>query len=634
MKKILAIGLCLLLLATACTKEDSETSNENTQTDGELVEQEVDNSEEVVEDDKEITVKEFISVRYDELSGGRMVVSPYNEINMEDMVLSEGVGRFGPYAIETYKTYDLIVEGNKAAALTVNILDSEGVILKGWTTSEPRIEESYTHMALSKEPVVIELISENGIEVDKLSFKRHIGEIVIGDEFDYSGLPDESIWSYEVGGHGWGNGELQYYTGGRLENAEVADGHLTITAIKEEMKDNGYSSTRIRTNESLLYGRVEVRAKLPFGYGTWPAIWMLPTTDRYGGWPNSGEIDIMEHVGYEMDIVHGSLHTGDFNFREGWHPTGEMIIPRVDSEFYTYTVEWTPYQMDMYIDDYLYMTYRNDGEGSGHWPYDGSFYLIMNIAVGGGWGGQQGIDESVFPQEMVVDYVRMYDLEDEVLDTIAPEAPKVSMVEVNGSIVTMNWDHAKDNYLVSYYNLWVDDELVGTTDRLSYTFEQLKDGQEYNISLAAVDIAGNESERVSQVVATEVINYLSVPSLIEVDEIFFNDAGQIAFDDNQVSYLQYLEDNESLIYAINPESTGLYQLQVSYNAKVFDGEIAILDMAGNELAHLILSKGCEAGTWCLLTTEAFELTGEEQLIKLQIIEGNFKLDSIQFMLAE
>jgi len=239
--------------------------------------------------------------------------------------------------------------------------------------------------------------------------------LVWSDEFDTDGLPDPTKWTYDVGGSGWGNNELQYYTEDRLENARVENGILTIEAIKENYgRSNEYTSARLLSTGdagSWLYGRVEVRAKLPAGRGTWPAIWMLPTDWVYGGWPDSGEIDIMEHVGYDMQRVHGTVHTEDYNHMLGTQVGTSIIGTNVDTEFHVYALEWRPDRIDVFYDDTLYFTFFNEGTGSATWPFDQRFHLILNIAVGGNWGGAQGVDETIWPQKMEVDYVRVYEID-------------------------------------------------------------------------------------------------------------------------------------------------------------------------------------------------------------------------------
>ncbi len=234
--------------------------------------------------------------------------------------------------------------------------------------------------------------------------------LVWSDEFDVEGLPDPTKWSYDVGGDGWGNNELQYYTSDRLENARVEDGRLIIEAHRETFQNQNYTSARLVTKGKgdWLYGRIEVRAKLPRGRGTWPAIWMLPTDWNYGGWPDSGEIDIMEHVGYDMNNVHATVHTKSFNHTLNTQVGTSILTPNVDQKFYIYSLEWRPDRVDVFLNDTHYFSFSNDEQGFASWPFDQRFHLLLNIAIGGNWGGLEGVDDSIFPQRMEVDYVRVY----------------------------------------------------------------------------------------------------------------------------------------------------------------------------------------------------------------------------------
>lgn len=229
------------------------------------------------------------------------------------------------------------------------------------------------------------------------------------DEFDYTGAPNSSKWGYDIGGSGWGNNELQYYTDA-VKNAKVENGKLTITAIRENFGGREYTSARLVTKNKgdFLYGRVEVRAKLPVGRGTWPAIWMLPTDWAYGGWPKSGEIDIMEHVGYDANNVLFTVHTDAYNHSIGTQRGGSKRIATAQTEFHNYRVDWTPYAVRGYFDDELIFTFVNEGQGSAKWPFDKRFHLLLNLAIGGNWGGQQGIDNTIFPAAFEIDYVRVY----------------------------------------------------------------------------------------------------------------------------------------------------------------------------------------------------------------------------------
>ena len=239
--------------------------------------------------------------------------------------------------------------------------------------------------------------------------------LVWADEFEYKGLPDPKKWGYDVGGHGWGNKELQYYTQGREENARVENGRLIIEARRDAWEGHEYTSARLvsKGKGDWTYGRFEVRAKLPSGRGTWPAIWMLPSGKDYGGWPSGGEIDIMEHVGFDPDVVHASVHTKSYHHTINTQKTAKISVPTSRSEFNIYAVEWTPEEIRTFVNDRHYFTFKNErltnpNADYKEWPFDKPFHLLLNLAVGGTWGGEKGVDESVWPQRMEIDYVRIY----------------------------------------------------------------------------------------------------------------------------------------------------------------------------------------------------------------------------------
>lgn len=237
-------------------------------------------------------------------------------------------------------------------------------------------------------------------------------ELVWSDEFDYNGLPDSARWDYDVDGHGWGNNEKQYYTKADTENARVENGILIIEARKEKMEESEYTSARLvtRGKAEWTYGRFEIRAKLPSGTGTWPAIWMLPVKHNYGEsyWPDNGEIDIMEHVGFNPGFIHASAHSLKYYWRIGTQRTDTIHAADVMENFHTYSLEWNADSISMYFDSTRYFTSKNDKTDWQAWPFDKPFYLILNIAVGGDWGGQKGIDDSIWPQRMEVEFVRVY----------------------------------------------------------------------------------------------------------------------------------------------------------------------------------------------------------------------------------
>jgi beta-glucanase (GH16 family) len=242
-------------------------------------------------------------------------------------------------------------------------------------------------------------------------------KLVWSDEFNYTGLPDASKWGYDVGAHGWGNKELQNYTERRKENARVEKGVLIIEARRDGPEAQPYTSARLVTKRKgdWTYGRFEIRAKLPSGRGTWPAIWMLPTERSYGEgyWPDNGEIDIMEHVGYDPDMIHASAHTKAYHHSINTQKSGKTKVESARSGFNVYAVEWTPQEIRWYVNDQQYFKFANErisNPAADHkrWPFDKPFHLLLNLAVGGNWGGAQGVDASIWPQRMEVDYVRVY----------------------------------------------------------------------------------------------------------------------------------------------------------------------------------------------------------------------------------
>lgn len=252
-------------------------------------------------------------------------------------------------------------------------------------------------------------------------------QLVWQDEFAVDGAVDSSKWSHELWAPGRVNNEWQRYTA-RSENARVENGKLVIEARKDNYLGDAYSSARIHSagKGDLHYGRIEVSAKLPNGLGTWPAIWMMPSDvftyattcdastgwdDDCDAWPNSGEIDIMEHVGYDTGKVHATVHNLAGYWVNGQQRQATVYQPDVDDGFHTYAIEWTPERIDMFIDSALYYSYVNQHTGWQQWPYDQPFHVILNLAVGGDWGGAAGVDANIWPQRLEVDYVRMYSLQ-------------------------------------------------------------------------------------------------------------------------------------------------------------------------------------------------------------------------------
>jgi beta-glucanase (GH16 family) len=244
--------------------------------------------------------------------------------------------------------------------------------------------------------------------------------VVWSDEFEKEGAPDPGKWVYEEGYVR--NNEAQFYTKDRRENARVEKGVLVIEARRERFPLAGlagnqgrefaeYTSASLTTKgkRSWTYGKIEVRAKLPETRGTWPAIWMLGENMDEVGWPTCGEIDIMEFVGYEPGVVHANVHTRGFNHMKGNGRGNKTALPEASRKFHVYSVEWTPELMEFFVDGKKFFECPNDGKGVDSWPFDAPHYLILNLAIGGAWGGLKGIDAEGLPQRMEVDYVRTFE---------------------------------------------------------------------------------------------------------------------------------------------------------------------------------------------------------------------------------
>lgn len=241
-------------------------------------------------------------------------------------------------------------------------------------------------------------------------------QLVWSDEFDLDELDDEK-WSYQYGTgaeeglNGWGNNERQYYTD-RKENIHIEDGMLHITARQENFEGMNYTSARIRTIDKgdWAYGRIEVRAKLPLGQGIWPAIWMLPTDEIFGGWPKSGEIDIMEMVGHEPATIHGTVHYGpDWPNNEFTGASYSLDEGFFADDFHIFSIEWEQNQINWFVDGDQFFSVTPSNLQPHAYPFNARFHLILNVAVGGDWPGNP--DESTqFPQSMTIDYIRVYQL--------------------------------------------------------------------------------------------------------------------------------------------------------------------------------------------------------------------------------
>ncbi|QNL21595.1 glycoside hydrolase family 16 protein [Hyphobacterium sp. CCMP332] len=419
MKRILyAIAFGSLIMLVSCSETDTEQV-ENESADANKVIFEVENfiakSENITKNENSVDFSKVgsnIDFEIDIPTAGRYKVSIYAKSNAEKSILW----------IEDYI-------GNKDDR-TYNITGNLAFANNG---TEDFVEMSIDGSPLNKgiHPMSLHL-TEGNVSVDKIEFeliRKHQRtprvmeqnmegdslELVWSDEFEGTGEPDTSKWTYDVGNWGWGNNELQYYTVKKTENARLENGNLIIEARKDDM---GYpwTSARLTTRGKVtfLYGRMEFRAKVPPYRGNWAAGWTLG--DEYvdeKSWPYCGEIDILESVGYEMDDntgkgqAHASIHCRAYYFKIGNQKTGIVDVDSMYQNYHIYAIDWSPEGIVASVDGREYLKYE-DTSSPLSWPFDKPQNIILNLAIGGGWGGQQGIDETVSSQKMILDYVRVY----------------------------------------------------------------------------------------------------------------------------------------------------------------------------------------------------------------------------------
>jgi beta-glucanase (GH16 family) len=256
------------------------------------------------------------------------------------------------------------------------------------------------------------MMTNHSCDTDETQQVVTFKNLVFAEEFDVDGAPDPNVWAFDIGTgqNGWGNNELQFYTS-RPENVIVQNGYLIITARKEQFQGSGYTSARLKTQNlfSQKYGRFEARMKLPLGRGMWPAFWMLGSNFEQVGWPQCGEIDIMEYLGNRPTEVFGTLHGPGFAGAESIGKKYTLPTGRFDTDFHVFGIEWTENHVNWYVDNVLYsqLTRKDIEDEGGQWVFDNDFFMLLNLAVGGNLPGNPN-EDTLFPQRMIVDYVRVY----------------------------------------------------------------------------------------------------------------------------------------------------------------------------------------------------------------------------------
>jgi beta-glucanase (GH16 family) len=460
------------------------------------------------------------------------------------------------------------------------------------------------------------------------------------EEFDYEGLPDTDKWFYDVGGNGWGNNELQYYTSADEDNVFVSDGNLRITALREPFSGNDYTSARLITKYrgDWEYGRVEVRAQMPAGRGLWSAIWMLPTSNTYGIWPNSGEIDIMEHVGYDGDKIHGTIHTGAYNHKEGTQIGYTKTVPTAETEFHVYTMEWEPGYIELFVDGvsfgrFGYNPLFNVGtENYEAWPFDIPFHLILNIAVGGDWGGLRGVDDSIFPTSMIVDYVRVYQKDYEGMDQEAPsDVTNLSLLDSTSSTLQFMWDEAEDDVMIYEYHVFVDGEFYERSSVNAILLTDLEQDTTYNITVYAVDFAGNMSSGESVSLTTDSVPTIDTRVEAETYDAQSGVVRETTDDTTGNQHVGWIDSGDSMEYILYVPTAGTYTITYRLWSNN-PGEIKFYGKTRIPLATTTFDSTGEL--WVDITTETFTLQEGVYTFELRATDGGFRINYFDFTLVE
>ncbi|MCB0303168.1 MAG: family 16 glycosylhydrolase [Calditrichaeota bacterium] len=492
-------------------------------------------------------------------------------------------------------------------------------------------------------------------------------QLVWHDEFNYTGLPDPQKWDYDVGGGGWGNNELQYYTANDADNARVDGSSLIIEARQENLGGYNYTSARLvtRGKADWKYGRFDIRARLPYGQGLWPALWLLPSDWVYGGWAASGEIDIMELVGHVTNQVHGTLHYGGTspnNVQSGAAYT--LSSGAFNDDFHLFTLEWVPGEFRWYVDGTLYATQNSWWSSGGVYPapFEQDFHLLFNVAVGGNWPGPPN-PSTVFPQQMVVDYVRVYQSSG-VAPSVGITAPGNGAALAAGVPFTISADASDDDGTVTRVKFYQGDGFLGEDASEPYTLT-IENPGEGCYALTAVAVDNDFNTTVSEVVNITVgdscgqspylITPVPIPGIIEAENYDLGGAGIAYLDNDPVNQgntsgnnfrpnegvdTEFCQDvdgghnvgwtgaGEWLAYRVDIAGSGNYSL-IARTASESGGGSFYLTLDGVDVSGPIsvpASGGWQA--WTSVFKDNIPLTAGSHTLRVVVIAGGFNLNKL------
>ncbi|MGO4289010.1 carbohydrate-binding protein [Chitinophaga sp. RAB17] len=455
--------------------------------------------------------------------------------------------------------------------------------------------------------------------------------MIFGDEFNTGGLPDRTKWTVDPRPKGWINGEQQVYTDTTHDNIRVRNGDLVITGKKDFPNGNTtepWSSGRLISQGKMdfTYGKVEVRAKLPKARGSWPAIWLMPTTSAYGAWPRSGELDIMEHVGNNLRTVLSTVHTQNNNWTNGGHLSASRVIPDVNTAYHVYAMEWSADSLIFTYDSSRVYAYANPQTDWKDWPFDQKFHVILNLAIGGGMGGT--ITEADWPDSMNVDYVRIYQkgLGTPVLDTILV-APANQVLLPGKSIQYTATANDQNGRPITISPVW---SITGAGNTITTGGLATFQSSGTITATATVDSVTRSTTTYANIRPT---NYKPIPARIEA-EAFDNSntcCTEPAGDTSGAVNVSYIGKGSWMEYDIDVPDSAMYRIQFRVAVSTVSNISVQLDTTNLVTMNLPVSGGWQ--NWSTVSSPAFKLKKGRQTIRIYANTSGWNFNWLKFIPA-
>ncbi len=455
--------------------------------------------------------------------------------------------------------------------------------------------------------------------------------LIFADEFNGTGKPDPSKWTVDPHPKGWINGEQEVYTDSSYDNAGVRNGCLVITGKKDYPNYNTtdpWSSARLITQNKLdfRYGKVDVRARLPRARGSWPAIWLMPTTSAYGAWPKSGELDVMEHVGNKFGTVLSTVHTQNNNWTNGGHLSASKFIPDVDTVFHVYSMEWNEDSIRFTYDSVKCYTYVNPKTDWKDWPFDQKFFLILNVAIGGGMGG--AITDADWPDSMLVDYVRIYQkgIGTPVLDSISISPANRAYIP-GSSFQYTSKVFDQNGFPLNVSPAW---SITGSGNSITTTGRATIQSPGTITATAAYN---GDTLRAIANATIRAANYKPIPARIEAEAFDYSNTccTEPAQDTSGVLDISYISSSSFMEYDVQTAAADSFriQLRVAVNSA---STVRIL-MGDTLLTTLQLPASGGWQNWITVTSAPFALPAGQRTLQVQSASSGWNFNWLKIVRA-